>query len=71
MTAHLVGQDRSKWGLYVKRIGQHEVHPICKGNKEGTRKSEELIAHMLDEAPNIVEEARSECKEENAKKPRR
>ena len=31
-------------------------------------KSRELLAHMLDEAPKIVEEARSEARRDEAKK---
>ena len=70
VTAHLMSQDRAKWKLWIKQIGEHEIHPICKSNQEGIRKSEELLAHMLIKAPSIVEEARSEVKKENAKKQR-
>ena len=57
-------------GVSKARQGEDGLHPICKTNEEGVRKSKELLAHMLDEAPKIVEEARSECKKENAKKQR-
>ena len=70
VTAHLISQDRAKWKLWIKQIGEHEIHPICKSNQEGARASWLLLAHMLIKAPSIVEEARSEVKKENAKKER-
>ena len=68
VTQHLISH-RTHWKLYIKqkgvskaRQGKGEVHPICKTNEEGVSKSRELLAHMLDEAPKIVEEARSEAR---------
>ena len=74
MTEDLI-KHRVSWQLTIKqkgkgkgRQGTEEVHPICKTNEEGASKSEELLAHMLDEAPKIVEEARSEARLQEAKK---
>ena len=74
VTQHLISH-RLEWKLYIKqkgvnkaRQGKDEVHPICKTNEEGLSKSRELLAHMLVEAPKIVEDARSEARQQEPKK---
>ena len=74
VTKHLI-INRVSWKLTIMqkgvrkgRQGTGEVHPICKTNDEGVSKARELLAHMLDEAPKIVEEARSEARLHEAKK---
>ena len=55
-------------GVRKGRQGTGEAHPICKTNAEGVSKAKELLAHMLNEAPKIVEEARSEARLHEEKK---
>ena len=69
ITEHLISQ-RTSWKLHFSQEGKSkatqgtgELHPICKTNEEGASMSRDLLAHMYIEAPNIVEEARSEAKE--------
>ena len=81
MTEHLLTY-RTDWQLYIKEEGVSkasqrqdvrraafgELHPICQQNEKGVSKSRELLAHMLAEAPKIVEEARSEARLHEVKK---